>query len=217
MAVSRRLRFEVLRRDNHTCRYCGGTAPDVVLTVDHVIPRALGGGDEPSNLVAACKDCNSGKSSVPADATLVGDVSAAAVRWRDAMVEASNLLYDEVRRPGDVAIAEFDAAWKRFTYVGSDEHLPLPFGWRDSIRQLVKSGLSDTDLPWIVDSAMSPPNVQDRFRYFCGIAWKHVRAVQQRALELLEDEKQASIPAERPVADVVSLVADAMAEPYGDI
>ncbi|AWN05089.1 HNH endonuclease [Gordonia phage Easley] len=38
MAVSKRLRYEILRRDNHTCRYCGATAPDVPLTVDHVVP-----------------------------------------------------------------------------------------------------------------------------------------------------------------------------------
>ncbi|MEJ7724319.1 MAG: hypothetical protein WKF64_08445 [Ilumatobacteraceae bacterium] len=35
--ISRRLRFEILRRDGHTCRYCGARAPDVPLTVDHVI------------------------------------------------------------------------------------------------------------------------------------------------------------------------------------
>jgi 5-methylcytosine-specific restriction endonuclease McrA len=33
MPVNKRTRFEVFKRDNHTCRYCGGTAPDVVLTV----------------------------------------------------------------------------------------------------------------------------------------------------------------------------------------
>lgn len=46
MAVSTRLRYEILRRDNHQCRYCGGTAPDVKLTIDHVIPETLGGNDD---------------------------------------------------------------------------------------------------------------------------------------------------------------------------
>ena len=40
MAVSKRTRFEVLRRDNFTCRYCRST--DNELTVDHVTPVALG-------------------------------------------------------------------------------------------------------------------------------------------------------------------------------
>ena len=38
MAVSKRTRYEVLRRDNHACRYCGASAPDAKLTVDHVLP-----------------------------------------------------------------------------------------------------------------------------------------------------------------------------------
>ncbi len=47
---------EVLRRDNYTCQYCGQHVP--FLTVDHVIPRHLGGGHVWENLVAACPHCN---------------------------------------------------------------------------------------------------------------------------------------------------------------
>lgn len=47
---------EVLRRDNYTCQYCGRRAP--YLTVDHIIPRSLGGEHVWSNLVAACPSCN---------------------------------------------------------------------------------------------------------------------------------------------------------------
>jgi hypothetical protein len=72
MAVSKRLRYEILRRDSYTCRYCGASAPDVPLRVDHVTPVALGGADHPSNLVTSCEDCNSGKSSTIAG--LVADV-----------------------------------------------------------------------------------------------------------------------------------------------
>ena len=61
MAIPKRTRFEVLRRDNHTCRYCRST--DNPLTIDHVTPVSLGGTDDPSNLVAACRDCNAGKAS----------------------------------------------------------------------------------------------------------------------------------------------------------
>ena len=63
MAVTKRTRFEVLRRDGNRCRYCGASAADSPLTIDHVLPTALGGTDDPSNLVAACKDCNTAKKS----------------------------------------------------------------------------------------------------------------------------------------------------------
>lgn len=115
MALSRRLRFEILRRDGHTCRYCGGMAPDVKLTVDHVIPTALGGSDEPSNLVAACADCNAGKSSVQPGSDLVEDVAADAVRWARAMQAAvTNRLAE--REVIDDQLERFKEAWNAWTY-----------------------------------------------------------------------------------------------------
>ncbi len=53
-------------RDALTCTYCGGQAD----TVDHVRPRAFGGGDDPGNLVDSCRSCNSRKGTLPAE--LVG-------------------------------------------------------------------------------------------------------------------------------------------------
>ncbi|WP_437582411.1 HNH endonuclease [Paramicrobacterium sp. CJ85] len=52
--VSRR---GVLKRDLHTCGYCGASAT----TIDHVIPRSRGGEDSWENLVACCLRCNSTK------------------------------------------------------------------------------------------------------------------------------------------------------------
>ena len=54
-----RLRLVILQRDRYVCHYCGEEAG----TVDHVVPRAEGGTDEPWNLVAACTTCNSARSS----------------------------------------------------------------------------------------------------------------------------------------------------------
>ncbi|CAL9664071.1 hypothetical protein SUDANB1_07121 [Streptomyces sp. enrichment culture] len=80
MAVSKRLRYEILRRDNHACRYCGATAPHAKLNVDHVIPQSLGGSNKPTNLVASCADCNAGKTSSLPNAQPVADVDQATFR-----------------------------------------------------------------------------------------------------------------------------------------
>jgi len=50
-------RLRVLKRDSYICAYCSGEATQV----DHVIPRASGGGHELDNLVACCAPCNSRK------------------------------------------------------------------------------------------------------------------------------------------------------------
>ncbi len=47
---------EILRRDNYTCQYCGQHVP--YLTVDHVVPRHLGGEQTWDNLTTACPTCN---------------------------------------------------------------------------------------------------------------------------------------------------------------
>jgi 5-methylcytosine-specific restriction endonuclease McrA len=56
---------EILRRDNFTCQYCGQRAP--YLTIDHIIPRRLGGQHSWDNLVAACPACNHRKGGRTAD------------------------------------------------------------------------------------------------------------------------------------------------------
>ncbi|RVI58519.1 HNH endonuclease [Sinorhizobium meliloti] len=55
------VRFDVFRRDNFTCVYCGRGSPEVTLHCDHVEPHSKGGSDDKSNLVTACQDCNYGK------------------------------------------------------------------------------------------------------------------------------------------------------------
>ncbi len=49
----------ILRRDNYTCQYCG--TREGPMTVDHVIPKRLGGEDSWENLVCACLKCNNKK------------------------------------------------------------------------------------------------------------------------------------------------------------
>lgn len=51
-------RREVLRRDHHTCQYCGSGKH---LTLDHVMPRSTGGSHTWDNVVTACERCNSRK------------------------------------------------------------------------------------------------------------------------------------------------------------
>lgn len=55
----RKLSDWILERDGHICAYCGNIAD----TVDHIVPAALTGepDNSPSNLIAACRSCNSKK------------------------------------------------------------------------------------------------------------------------------------------------------------
>lgn len=59
--LSKKLRFEVFKRDKFSCQYCGRSAPDVVLEVDHIKPVSKAGDDDMLNLITSCRDCNAGK------------------------------------------------------------------------------------------------------------------------------------------------------------
>ena len=52
-------RRSILARDNYACQYCGMHSKD--LTIDHVIPKRLGGPTAWDNLVCCCKKCNTKK------------------------------------------------------------------------------------------------------------------------------------------------------------
>jgi 5-methylcytosine-specific restriction endonuclease McrA len=54
----RKIRVAILRRDNHTCYYCG---IPTATTVDHLTPVEQGGDDNFNNLVSACANCNYSK------------------------------------------------------------------------------------------------------------------------------------------------------------
>jgi 5-methylcytosine-specific restriction endonuclease McrA len=66
----RKVKLRVWARDKWTCAYCGDPvedcadiypAPPKSATVDHKIPRSQGGGNDQTNLVTACYECNQAK------------------------------------------------------------------------------------------------------------------------------------------------------------
>lgn len=60
-AISKKLRFEVFKRDKFKCQYCGSSAPEVLLQIDHIQPVSKGGKNDILNLITACFECNNGK------------------------------------------------------------------------------------------------------------------------------------------------------------
>lgn len=164
MAISKRTRFEVLRRDDYRCRYCRST--DNPLTVDHVLPVALGGSDNPDNLVAACRDCNAGKSSVAPDASMVADVESDAIRWAAARKIAAAKLAAHASRHADEH-RRFLSDWKSWDKDASC----LPSDWRSSIDGWLDAGLSYHQIDDALGIALGKRSVRSSevFRYIAGI------------------------------------------------
>lgn len=61
-SISKKLRFDVFKRDQFQCAYCGAHPSEtVLLEIDHVHPVVEGGTNDIDNLVTSCFDCNRGK------------------------------------------------------------------------------------------------------------------------------------------------------------
>lgn len=185
MAISKRMRFEILRRDSHTCRYCGDSAPDVKLTVDHVIPEALGGKDEPTNLVTACEDCNSGKSSIAPDSPLVEDLNRAASIWDAALAKAQQEAQDSFDLKESL-IEYFEDEWESTL----PPYARLPDDYEHSVTWFYSNGLKVDDLDEamaITASKRGEISQGQMWSYFCGICWNKLRALEKRAREIIEN------------------------------
>ena len=61
--VSVKQRFAIMERDNFTCQLCGNTRNEDILEIDHIIPIAEHGNNNPDNLRVLCHSCNLGRSS----------------------------------------------------------------------------------------------------------------------------------------------------------
>jgi hypothetical protein len=194
MALSVRTRFEVFKRDRFTCRYCGRTTPDVLLEVDHLIPRAAGGSDDLENLVTACWDCNHGKADRLLDESSAAPVSLATVeateerveqarayaaavqaerelheQFRWMVVEAWGHVFGAVRKETETGtLLEFEYAYGRFPNDGSIRRI---------LRRLpVAQVLEAVD----ITSARFRSASRGAESYFFGVCWRMVDQIDNR-------------------------------------
>ena len=73
-------------RDLYTCQYCGEVFPSSNLTIDHVIPRMMGGKTNFDNCVTSCKPCNHKKGSKlmkPLREPYKPDYYSLVAKWKD--------------------------------------------------------------------------------------------------------------------------------------
>lgn len=64
-------RYVIFERDNKKCFYCICELQDNTYYLDHVFPRSKGGENYSSNLITACKSCNSRKNNKDAESFLL--------------------------------------------------------------------------------------------------------------------------------------------------
>ena len=59
--LNKSLRYFILKRDDFKCTACGKSGKEILLHVDHIIPKKKHGLNNLDNLRTLCIDCNLGK------------------------------------------------------------------------------------------------------------------------------------------------------------
>ena len=170
--LSKRLRFEVFKRDGFECQYCGATPPGVMLHCDHIHPVSAGGTNDIDNLITACQPCNSGKSDVPLN--LVPQslaVMASETSEREAQIAGYQSVMKERR-------ARLDANGQEILEMFCESFGKDGIPRRDflSIKRFVDLiGLDEVHSAFEIAQAKKRFNYNSCFNYFCGVCWNKIK------------------------------------------
>jgi hypothetical protein len=176
--ISKKLRFEIFKRDNFTCVYCGRKPPTVVLEIDHVIPVSKDGTNDDINLVTSCFDCNNGKranllSEVPVP---LGEV----LETEREKLEQLKAITELVHEREAVAESLWEGAataWAKYDSPHNPKLAKLPSVVVSAIKRYL--GLLPVgeviDAINITNNRLARKSYMDRCRYFCGVCNHKVR------------------------------------------
>lgn len=172
--LSKKLRFEIFKRDDFTCQYCGKHPPECVLEVDHIIPVKEGGDNSEENLITACFDCNRGKSanSLNIKPQSIADKSKETAE-REEQIRGYNKIFAAKKERLE------NEAWeviKELCLYDEKNDCTQKEYFTSAKRFVDKLGLYNVlDAAEIACKNGSPYNDNSRFRYFCGVCWNKIR------------------------------------------
>ena len=171
MAISQKVRFEIFKRDGFQCRYCGKRPPEIILHIDHILPRKLKGTDHIENLITACSECNLGKAARPLNVLPSADIKRLKdIREREKQLREfyKHQEFIETEREKDVGLIA-----NKFMLLEGDEYSLSDYGrlqMKNLLKTFTRFEITDAmELAW-----SQKPNLDsnDKFKYTCGILWR---------------------------------------------
>ena len=171
-AISKKLRFEIFKRDGFACQYCGATPPAVILEPDHINPVCNGGDNSMDNLITSCFNCNRGKSGAPLTAipkslkekaAEVAEREAQIAGYRGVMQSALDRIEDDMWQVAEALVPNSSSDGMRRDWLQSIKTFNdrLPLHMVIDAAEIAKSKF------WYSENKL--------FKYFCGICWKRIK------------------------------------------
>jgi hypothetical protein len=170
-SISKKTRFEVLKRDFFTCQYCSSRPPKVALEIDHILPVSKGGDNDIDNLTTACYDCNRGKSnnelsSIPLSLIEKSEMKKIAIKqykdYQKIIKQEKQIIEDEINFVEKIFNSVFD-------------NLIFTSNFRISVKFFIqKLGVEEVaDAMEISCNRLSKSNLATK--YFCGVCWTKIK------------------------------------------
>lgn len=166
-SLSKKIRFEIFKRDKFTCQYCGKQPPDIVLVVDHINPVALGGNNDEMNLITSCESCNQGKGAKALEP--VPNRPDADLEWLEMQQEIAELRrYQLLKKRRDEIITEIieelsDLWWE----IVDAKYAPSDMIFRNWLRFATPDQIEDSIRILATKDFLN--NMSDRIKYCSGI------------------------------------------------
>ncbi len=173
MAVSKKIRFEIFKRDGFKCVYCGNSPPGVILEIDHIEPKADGGKDDINNYVTSCFDCNRGKGRIKLDCIPVPvQDNLEALQEREKQIHEYRKFIKAIEKRELKDFEEVEKIMLRENEVFTDNFRNV------SLRRFLRS----LPLNEVVEAAQlslsripQDNQIEKRIKYFCGICWRKIK------------------------------------------
>jgi CRISPR/Cas system Type II protein with McrA/HNH and RuvC-like nuclease domain len=171
-SISKKLRFEIFKRDYFECQYCGSSPPSVILEIDHILPVSQKGTNDIDNLVTACFDCNRGKSnnlltSIPQSVSDKAELMAEKL----AQVKAYDKLLRSIRKYEETRVDLIQEIFNAY-HDG--------YSFSQTFRKSVRLFLDKLDINEVEKcmeiSCSKGRDRESTIRYFCGICWNRIRS-----------------------------------------
>lgn len=176
-AISKKLRFEVFKRDSFRCRYCSRGVESSILEIDHILPVSKGGQNNDLNLITACFDCNRGKSKneLGCSALTIVDHKQEVKKMKEQRLQMEAYVVFQKER-SDFESQLSSLALKAFTEMKTYNY--LPDGAQTSVSAFIKSiGFEETKLSAdIAVSSFRERRNNNPWKYFCGTCWNKIKA-----------------------------------------
>jgi len=178
MSISKKLRFEVFKRDGFQCQYCGKTPPDAILEADHINPKARKGKDDINNLITACFDCNRGKGAIPLNKipnSLVDNLEI--LKEREIQIREYNRFLSKIESRIQKEIDEIDEVYNsyfsKWWFSENFKNVTLKRFLKHLPKQVVIDAMHLACHNMMRNSKYNPEDAA--IKYFCGICWNRIR------------------------------------------